>query len=135
MTSGLRKTHKIIWLLLIIVIPILLVLSVNSIKESLLIDGDVTVSETSGQRTVLDDESFLIGIKELETSNTLQLILKKPLKSASSLVYGVTPSNTDGKYLGTLDKKGVYTFKIDKSIKSIRVYDEIKKNNIVNIEL
>jgi len=135
MTSGLRKTHKIIWLLLIIAIPILLILSVNSIKEPLLTDSDISTSETIGQRTVLENENFLISIKEQETSNALQIILKKPLKSASSIVYGVTPNNEDGAYLGILDKKGIYTFDVDKSTKSIRVYDEIKKNNIINIAL
>ncbi|WP_298309786.1 hypothetical protein [uncultured Aquimarina sp.] len=135
MTSGLRKTHKMIWLLLIIAIPILLVLSVNSIKEPLLTDSDISTSETTGQHTVLENENFLISIKEQATSNALQIILKKPLKSASSIVYGVTQNNEDGAYLGVLDKKGIYTFDVDKSTKSIRVYDEIKKNNIINIVL
>lgn len=136
MTSGLRKTHKIIWILLLIIIPVLIMFSIHSIKEPLLTDGDVLISEeVSGQRTILENDSFYISIKEQNSSNALQVILKKPLKTASSIVYGVTSSNGDGKYLGTLSKKGIYKFEVDKSIKSILIYDDIKKNNIINIAL
>ncbi|WP_025667164.1 superantigen-like protein SSL4 [Aquimarina megaterium] len=136
MTSGLRKTHKIIWIVLIIIMPVLIVLSIKSIKEPLLTDGDLSLTPIlSGQRIVLDDDSFFIGIKEQNSLNALQIILKKPLKSASSLVYGVLPSKKKDTYLGVLDKKGVYMFEIDKQIRSIRIYDEIKKSDIVNIEL
>lgn len=136
MTSGLRKTHKIIWIVLIIIMPVLIVLSIKSIKEPLLTDGDLSLTPIlSGQRIVLDDDSFFIGVKEQNSLNALQIILKKPLKSASSLVYGVLPSEKKDTYLGVLDKKGVYMFEIDKQIRSIRIYDEIKKSDIVNIEL
>ncbi|MBG6130069.1 phage terminase large subunit-like protein [Aquimarina sp. EL_43] len=136
MTSGLRKTHKIIWIVLIIIMPVLIVLSIKSIKEPLLTDDDLSLTPIlSGQRIVLDDDSFFIGVKEQNSLNALQIILKKPLKSASSLVYGVLPSEKKDTYLGVLDKKGVYMFEIDKQIRSIRIYDEIKKSDIVNIEL
>ncbi|WP_106793291.1 hypothetical protein [Aquimarina sp. Aq78] len=135
MTSGLRKMHKIVWILLIIVMPVLIFLSIKSIKEPLLTDGDVSLTPIrSGQRIVLDDDSFFIGIKEQNSLNALQIILKRPLQSASSLIYGISNHKKDT-YLGTLDKKGVYTFEIDKKIRSIRIYDEIKKNDIINIEL
>ncbi|WP_299443666.1 hypothetical protein [uncultured Aquimarina sp.] len=136
MTSGLRKTHKIIWILLLIAVPVLLMFSIHSIKEPLLTDSDVLISEkVSGQRTVLENDTFYISIKEQNSSNALQVILKKPLKTASSILYGITPSNGDGNYLGTLSKKGIYQFEVDKSTKSIRIYDDIKKNNIINIAL
>lgn len=116
--------------------PVLIVLSIKSIKEPLLTDDDLSLTPIlSGQRIVLDDDSFFIGVKEQNSLNALQIILKKPLKSASSLVYGVLPSEKKDTYLGVLDKKGVYMFEIDKQIRSIRIYDEIKKSDIVNIEL
>ncbi|WP_298544564.1 hypothetical protein [uncultured Aquimarina sp.] len=136
MTSGLRKAHKITWILLLIAVPVLIMFSIHSIKEPLLTDNDVLLSEKiSGQRTVLENDTFYISIKEQNSSNALQIILKKPLKTASSIVYSLTPSNGDGTYLGTLSKKGIYQFEVDKSTRSIRIYDEIKKNNIINITL
>ncbi|WP_299247066.1 hypothetical protein [uncultured Aquimarina sp.] len=136
MTSGLRKTHKIIWIILLITVPVLIMFSIHSIKEPLLTDNDVLLSEKiSGQRSVLENDTFYISIKEQNSSNALQVILKKPLKTASSIVYSLTPSNGNGTYLGTLSKKGIYQFEVDKSTRSIRIYDEIKKNNIINITL
>ncbi|WP_024771797.1 hypothetical protein [Aquimarina macrocephali] len=135
MTSGIRKMHKIIWILLIIIMPVLIILSIKSIKEPLLTDGDVSLTPTlSGQRIIIEDDIFFISIKEQSSFNSLQIILKRPIKSASSLIYGISNHKKDT-YLGTINKKGVYTFEIDKKIRSIRIYDEIKKNDIINIEL
>ncbi|MDY8134551.1 hypothetical protein [Aquimarina sp. 2201CG5-10] len=136
MTSGLRNTHKIIWILLIIAVPILIILSVQSIKEPLFSDNDeLFISETSNQRTILEDQNFLIHIKEQNTGNVLHIILKKPLKSASSLVYGITTDTQKEVYIGTLNNTGQYSFDIDKLIKKVKIYDEIKQNDILNIEL
>lgn len=136
MTSGLRKAHSIIWICLIVIIPILLVLSVKSIREPLITDNDVTIKSTSnGEQTILENSQFLIGVKELNSVKHIRIILKKPLKSASSMVYGTLNNGTTDQFLGVIDKKGVYQFKADTSIKTIRIYDEIKKNNIIKLEL
>lgn len=136
MTSGLRTAHKIIWILSIIIIPVLIFLSIQSIKEPFLTDSDtITTSKLSGELMVLENESFLIRIKKQKTHNTLRIILKKPLRSASSIVYGTKSDREGGIYIGTLENKGIYTFEVDKSTKGIRIYDAIKKNDILNIEL
>ncbi|WP_109302672.1 hypothetical protein [Aquimarina sp. AU474] len=136
MTSGLRKMHKIIWIMLIVIVPVLIFLSIQSIKQPLLTDSDVLLtSEESGKRAVIDNEHLSISIDEQGSSNTLQLILKKPLKSASSIVYAVSSNQQKRSLLGVLDTKGIYTFELNKLTESITIYDEIKKSDIINIKL
>ncbi|AXT19122.1 hypothetical protein D7030_14140 [Flavobacteriaceae bacterium AU392] len=137
MTSDLRKVHKIIWIILIIAIPVLIVFSIKSIKEPLFTDSDLKiVSKNNVQNTILDNDSFHISVQGKNTSlNMLNIVVKKPLKSASSIVYGTSSDSGKEIYLGVIDKKGIYTFDIDRSIKGLRIYDDIKKIDISNLKL
>lgn len=137
MTSDLRKAHKIIWIILIIAIPVLIVFSIKSIKEPLFTDSDLKiVSKDNVQNTILDNDSFHISVQGKNTPlNMLNIVVKKPLKSASSIVYGTSSNSEKEIYLGIIDKKGIYTFDIDKSIKELRIYDDIKKIDISNLKL
>ncbi len=136
MTSGLRKMHKTMWIMLIVIVPILIFLSIKSIQQPVLTDSDVSLTaKLSGERAIIDNEYFFMSIDEEEDSNTLKLILKKPLKSASSIVYEENINRQNRTFLGVLDKKGIYTFELNKLTESITIYDEIKKNDIINIKL
>ena len=136
MTSGLRKAHKIIWIVLVLIVPVLIVFSVTGIKEPLLTDSDLVLSnyETANQ-SILEDEHFSISLKVEKTVNKLQIILKRPLKSASAVVFGISSKANKEEYLGTIDRKGVYTFNLRKATKGIRIYDGLKEIEILNIKL
>lgn len=134
MTSGLRKVHRIIWILLTIIIPVLIIFSVKSIKESLPLDQNIViVSENSNQHIILEDDHFSISIIEKDAYKTVRIVLKKSLKSASSLVYGISENAED--LLGPIDKTGVYNFTIDNSINNIKIHDDIKQKELINIKL
>jgi hypothetical protein len=136
MTSGLRKAHKIIWIVLTVVGVVLIVFSIKSVKQQLHTDGDIAITTASDAvHTIENNPQLYVSIEELANSNTLQIAIKKPLKSASTVVYALTPENNQGAFLGSIDKKGLYTFDIDKSIKKIQLYDGIKNNEIRNIDL
>ena len=136
MTFNLRKTHKIVWMLLVILVPVLIVFSILEIKEPLLTDADLVVTKSlAPQKMVFEDVNFRVGVATGEGEDTLQIILKRPLKSASAVVFGITSKGNKQEYLGTIDKKGVYTFRIKKSLKNIKIHDGLKGEDIINIKL
>lgn len=130
MTTPLRKTHKVLWILLAIIMPILIVFSIGSIKNVLLTDNDVIVNSTSGE-TLLENQQFTVSVHKTNRIQTLHIVLKTPLKNASSLVYS-TPKDV---LIGTLTKKGIYAFELPLGSNGIRIYDEIKETDILNIAL
>lgn len=132
MTSNLRKAHKVIWIALAIAVPVLLVFSVLGIQASPLTDAAFREpSQTEEQRQVLDNDDLFIGL----TSNSIQVILKKPLKSPASVAYSVSKTKSEEVYLGTLGKKGIYNFPVDRSVQHIRIYDGLKKDNLLTVTL
>lgn len=136
MTSGLRKAHKIIWLVLGILGVVLIVLSVKSVKQSLDIDRDISViKKPTTEHTITDNADWYIAVEELTDTNVIQIVVKRPLKSASTGVYEMSSNQERGAFIGTMDKKGLYTFKLDKTVKKIQLFDAIKNDVIQNIDL
>lgn len=136
MTSNLRKTHKVIWLLLVIVVPVALIFSVLGITASTLTDADLSKQINSAQQeSILDNDQLFIGLNKQETPYSVQVILKKSLISPAPVAYAISSGSTEAYFLGALDKKGIYTFSIDQSVKSIRIYDELKKIELLTVEL
>ncbi|SNR49487.1 hypothetical protein [Dokdonia pacifica] len=136
MTSGLRKTHKIMWMVLGLLGAVLIVLSINSVKEPLGIDNEIITSKTQkGAVPVENNAQLYASIEELATVNKLQIVIKKPLKSAATSVYTVDENQERSTFIGSIDNKGLYTFDIEKTVKKIQLYDGIKKSVIYNIDL
>lgn len=136
MTSGLRKAHKVIWMVLGILGVVLIIASINSVKEPLGIDSDTSISSTKENvRTIEDDAQLSVNVEELASINKLHIVIKKPLKSAATGVYVLTNDQERGAFLGSIDKKGLYMFTIEKTAKKIQLYDGIKKSVIRNIDL
>jgi len=135
MTSGQRKSHLIIWIILGLTIPILIIGSVSQIRTSIISDAEVSINQkvTKGD-IVVDDSYFTMEIIERGIHRTLKTTVKKPLKSPSVIAYGVRDDGSET-ILGTLEAKGVYTFSMDQEIKSLKVYDGIKSINLINITL
>ena len=127
MIARQRKAHRTIWLLLALTVPVLIGLSVHSIRERLVTDANATIS--SGIETLYEDDQFSIS----SDGNVITLALKRPLKSASAVLYG----SVDGKdiVLGTIAHKGLYSFPIDKVIQSLSIKDPIKEEELINISL
>ncbi len=135
MTSGQRKTHLIIWIILGIAIPILIVGSVLQIRTLIVSDGETIVSrEITKGNIVADDSYFTIEIIGQGMDRTLKTTVKKPLKSPSVIAYGIKKDGSET-VLGAIESKGVYTFPIDSETISLKVYDGIKSMNLVNITL
>ena len=136
MNSGLRKTHKIMWMVLGLLGAVLIVLSINSVKESIGIDKDASITTTQQDAHIIEDNAdWHISIQELSGKNKLQIVVKKPLKSASTSVYTTQGEQERGTFLGSIDNKGLYTFTVEKSVKEVQLYDGIKKSVIRNIDV
>ncbi|WP_394750831.1 hypothetical protein [Spongiimicrobium salis] len=135
MTSNLRKAHKIIWLLLLITVPVTLVFSVIGISGSPLTDADFSGQITEEQEAILDNDQFFIGLNEKEHSNNLRIILKKSLSSPTPIVYGISATSNEASSLGALGEKGVYAFSVDHAVKRIRIYDDLKKVELLSVDL
>ena len=136
MTSGLRKVHKFMWLFLGALGIVLIVASIKSVKQSFPLDNDLSAIEpVEGFHTIQDNADWLIHIKEATPKNTLEIIVKRPLKSASTGVYAATSDQERGSFLGSMDKKGLYTFEVDKTVTNIQLFDAIKNTTIQNIAL
>ncbi|WP_299766776.1 hypothetical protein [uncultured Dokdonia sp.] len=136
MTSGLRKAHKVIWMVLGILGVVLIIASINSVKEPLGIDSDTSISSTKKNvRTIEENAQLSVNVEELANINKLHIVIKKPLKSAATGVYVLTNDQERGAFLGSIDNKGLYTFTIEKTAKKIQLYDGIKKSVIRNIDL
>jgi len=135
MTSGQRKTHLIIWIVLGITIPILIVGSVLQIRTLIVSDGETIVSqETIKGNIIADDSYFTIEIIGQGVNRILKTTVKKPLKSPSVIAYSVQNDGSET-VLGAMEAKGVYTFPIDSETTSLKVYDGIKSMNLINITL
>jgi len=135
MTSNLRKAHKIIWMLLLITIPVVMVLAVLEIKKPAINDDDLVLSEARLGRLVSENESFSISVGKGGEIDNLQVILKRPLKNPSAVVYGASSEDKKEYFIGVINEKGLYNFQLNKSTKEVRIYDAIKKEDIINIKL
>lgn len=136
MTSNLRKAHKLIWLLLVIIVPIALIFSVLGITASTLTDADLSKQINSVQQeSILDNDYMFIGLNKQEIPYSLQIILKKSLSSPAPVAYAILSGSNEASFLSALNKNGIYTFPINKSVKSIRIYDELKKVELLIVEL
>jgi len=135
MTSSLRKAHKLIWILLFLTIPVVMVFAVLEIKKPAINDGNLVLAEALSGQTVLENETFSMSVQKAGKTNQLHVIVKRPLKNPSAVIYGVSSEEKKEYFLGVIDKKGVYSFEMKDSTQGIRIYDAIKEEDIINIEL
>lgn len=136
MTADHRKVHKIIWSVLAFIVPLLIIFSVLGIRKPVLTDADLFIkSPLQKKHLVLENEIVTIFLEKQNTVNTLQIFIKRSLQSPASSVYATSSKNSRDTYLGVVDKKGAYTFNIERSAKGIKIYDELKNEDLINIEL
>jgi len=135
MTSGLRKIHKYIWILIAFVIPILMVFSIK--------DLDVFSSSANSKSEIVSTKSNVIMVAEndlikatlikIDSTNSIEVILKSTLKHPSSILYEYDGNNEKGHLIGQLTTVGIYNFDVKESLKGIIVYDAIKEEVITKI--
>ena len=117
MTSGQRKAHKYIWLVLTMVVTMFLFFIISNLSFS-------SVHEhAQEEQVVLQKEG-----------NKVRILLNSPFRSSSSVVYGLTSEGNPGKPLGQLNGVGEYTFESEQNIKGIVIKDEIKGLEIYKSE-
>jgi hypothetical protein len=135
MTSGLRKAHRYIWLILIIVIPILIFFSIKNL-DVFSSEPNVSVQFKASKETIVSSsENDLIkaSLFTKESTNHIEVILKSPLKNPSSIVYTLTDDNSKGELIGQLSTVGIYSFKLKKAVKGVVIYDALKESLITKL--
>ena len=132
MTSGLRKAHKYIWLLLIIIVPAMMFFSVKDLavfsseKESV-----KTSIETSNKTRIASTENDIIKVSLYESH--IEMILKTTLKNATSVVYNMDSNGNKSDIIGQLSTAGIYKFTINNLPKGIIIYDALKEVEITKL--
>jgi len=131
MTSGLRKAHKYSWLLLAIIIPLIMFFALKDVSLSSGNDS-ATSFEPSKEPILKMVENDVIKVSLL--SNSIEIILKRTLKNASSIAYISDLSGNKNQIIGQLSTVGVYRFNMETLPKSIILYDELKGELITKLD-
>ena len=135
MTSGLRKAHKYIWLLIAISIPILISFSIKNL-DVFSSKSDLVSEVESNKRNVIkvaENNLIKVSLIKKDAINSIEVILKSTLKNPSSLVYELKKNNEKGELIGQLTTIGIYNFNTKESINGIIIYDDIKEKVITKI--
>jgi len=128
MTSRLRKAHKYIWLLLLIVVPVIMVLSIKDL-DIFSSENNATLQLKSSKKANLKTfENDIVKASVFE--NHIEIILKSTLKNSSSIVYEMGEKGNKSDVIGQLTTAGVYSFNINNLPKGIIIYDELKQVEI-----
>jgi len=123
MTSGLRKAHRYIWLVLFIAIPIMIVFATKNLSFSGPNSEQSSTTTFTEKSTKAAFENELVKVALYPTN--VELILKRPLKNASCIVYAIDKNDVKTA-IGQLTTPGKYQFKVTDLPENILIYDEIK---------
>jgi hypothetical protein len=124
MTTGLRKAHKFIWLLLIIVIPVIMVFSIKDL--GLFSSEKNTASQVTGSKKVSLKSFENDIVKTSVFESYLEIILKSTLKNSSSVVYNMDEKGNKAGVIGQITTAGIYNFSINNLPNGIIIYDDLK---------
>lgn len=135
MTSGLRKAHKYIWLLLLIIVPVLMFFSIKDLNYSKPQNDTETSFEFGNYNILMTDENNLLKAVAVKTEHAIELDfeIKTPFKSASSEVYELNENNKKGNYLGMITSAKTYSFELNTNATGILIYDSLKKREITKL--
>lgn len=135
MTSGLRKAHKYIWLLLLIIVPVLMFFSIKNLNYSTPQNNTGTSFEFGNYNILMTDENNLLKAVAVKAEQAIKLDfeIKTPFKSASSEVYELNENKEKGKYLGIITSAKIYSFELNTNATGILIYDSLKKREITKL--
>jgi len=131
MNYGLRKAHKYIWLILVIIIPIVILFSI--------MDLGVFSSENDGVSQIDSSKMINIGYVENDlisasfSENKIKIILKTTLKNSSSVVYAIDAKGNKSDIIGQLTTAGIYTFNSISKPKGIIISVDLKNVQITKL--
>jgi len=135
MTSGLRKIHKYIWILIAFVIPILMVFSIKDLdmfSPSANSKSEITSTKSNAIK-IAENDLIKASLIKKDSTNSIEVILKSTLKYPSSILYEYNGNNKKGRLIGQLTTVGIYNFNVKESLKGIIIYDAIKEEVITKI--
>ncbi len=135
MNYKLRKAHKYIWLFIIIVLPPLIMFSIKDLDLSSSKNTSIKNEKSSTNKLIKVSENELVKVSWLqkEDMKSVEVILKTPLKSASSLVYTLTKNGEKGILIGSVSTVGIYQFDFQKPFDGIVIYDTLKETTITQL--
>jgi|GEM_PF-709576 len=140
MTPALRKTHRIAWFSLAVLLPLAWLAAVLAVPDKLCQEparapqpaplGSIVQSKQS--------ENLLLNLRsDVEDSRyQLEILITKPLTSANAVVWCKQADQTN-KQLGLLGAKGVYRFDLDSTATQtieVTVTDELKKQQLAALK-
>ena len=137
MTSGLRKAHKYIWLLIAVSVPMLIIFSIKDL-DVFSSKSDLTSEIESTKYNVIkvaENNLIKVSLIKKDATNSVEVILKSTLKNPSSLVYELQKNNEKGALIGQLTTVGIYNFNTKELLNGIVVYDSLKDVIITKILL
>lgn len=128
MNSGLRKVHKFSWILIAILGTVFLFFAIKELNFNTQKPEEKAKVEIASLPQSKEDKWIKVSLK----GNQVELVVKTPLKTSSSVIYGL---HTDGKkqVLGQVTTVGIYVFYTDKPIQGIEVFDKIKEVELTKI--
>ena len=128
MTSGLRKAHKYIWLILAIVVPIIMVFAIKDLDFNSSERHKISQLEGSKEKSINSFENDIVKASVYESH--IEIILKLTLKNSSSIVYEMDTKGNKSSVLGQLTTAGIYKFDINGLPKGIIISDDLKNVDI-----
>lgn len=144
MDADLRKRHKYNWLLLAVLLPILLIFIIKDLDFSNssrhIVNNEVR--SIPFVKVLKEKENELIKIELLQETKekSFHLVIKKPIKSASTIGYLVYSENKKVKLPGKMDKVSGYVYSLGNeklnfdAILGVILHDEIKGKEITKLE-
>ena len=124
MTSGQRKAHKYIWLLLAIVIPVVMIFAIKDLNIFSSENNTSSILEGSKKVSLKSFENDIIKAALFESH--IEIILKSTLKNTSAVVYEMDKKGNKTIIIGQLTTAGIYNFNINNLPKGIIIYDDLK---------
>ena len=124
MTSGQRKAHKYIWLLLAIIIPVIMIFAIKDLNVFSSENNTSSTLEGSKKVSLKSFENDIIKASLFESH--VEIILKSTLKNTSAVVYEMDKKGNKTIIIGQLTTAGIYNFNINNLPKGIIIYDDLK---------
>ncbi len=135
MNSGLRKTHKFVWLVLAVIVPVLIIFSIKDLDVFVSNENDSLQFESAKSDVINTAENELIkaSIVNIQNSYELEIILKSALKNPSSILYSLDEKEEKETVIGQIFSPGIYRYNIEKQLKGVMLFDAIKNERITKL--
>lgn len=137
MISGLRKAHKISWLMIAVTGTVFLYFTISKLNFSQEKLTERTLHTIIDPSEIAENEWVKVSLK----GDEIEVIVKKSLKVSSAIVSPIIESDWERQdAIGQLSNVGIYRFSVDRSnlesgrpIIGILIYDEIKKVELTKL--